>query len=247
MHKEYKDIEKIIKESSQDSYYDVVFKHPMSFYEERVMMSGVTGNDKVLDAGCGYGQWSVALSKYNKEVIALDHSKYMLQCANILKKHCGVTNLSFMCGDLHVEVDSFDDMSFDAIWIWGALMFLNRDHVLKEFNRILKPGGIIFVGSKNSLGRVFYKIFHLGLKKLDLRAIKREFKNIFYGRQTDYINNYSLLSQLEKDYGPYGFDVIAKDSEGFIDMELKGRKRPIFKPKFLFLRSNIEFVLKKRG
>ncbi|MED7787552.1 class I SAM-dependent methyltransferase [Francisella sp. 19X1-34] len=246
MHKEYERIEKFIKENSQDNYYEVVFEHPMSFYEERVMMSGVTGYKKVLDAGCGYGQWSVALSKYNKEVVALDHSEYMLKCANNLKKHCGVTNLNFIHGDLHSTMESFDNMSFEAIWIWSTLMFLNRDHVLREFNRILKPGGVIFVGSKNSIGRVFYKIFHLGFKKLDFKAIKREFKNVFYGRRIDYINNYSMLSQLENVYEPYGFDVIAKDSEGFIDMELKGRKKPMFKPKFLFMRSNIEFILKKR-
>lgn len=242
IHESYVDVIDYIIANSSDDYYRFVFEHPLSFYEERIAMAGFQGHEKVLDAGCGYGQWSIALSKYNKHIVSIDHNEAMLNSLKYLIDSYKINNISMHLASLPKL--EFDDNSFDAVWCWSVFMFLNRDKMLKEFHRVLKVGGRIMIGSKNSRGRILYKIVQ-AIKGKNFQAAKIEIKNLFYGKNIHYINNYTLFNDVKKLYEPYGFKVIAQASEGFIDLSGIGREKPIFPPKFLGMYSNIEFILEK--
>ena len=75
-------------------------------YKERLKSISFVNNEDVLDAGCGYGQWSLALADLNKNVIACDIAKNRLNFLddlisnlsinNLFLKQSGIDNLPFV-------------------------------------------------------------------------------------------------------------------------------------------------------
>jgi SAM-dependent methyltransferase len=96
----------------------------------------------VFDAGCGTGQWGVALALAGYRVRGIDISPGMVAAArDRASDHAlGEDVASFQVGDL--DATGYLDASFDAIICRLVLDFVpNPGLVLTEFRRILKPGG----------------------------------------------------------------------------------------------------------
>src|SRR6185503_8965109 len=60
-----------------------------------VEMAGFVGANRVLDAGCGYGQFACALAARNREVIACDRSSAMLEVGRHLARAWNANNVTF--------------------------------------------------------------------------------------------------------------------------------------------------------
>ena len=67
-----------------------------------------------------------------------------------------------------VVMDLLRDVLGDEPFQKGLQHYTKENEVLKEFSRILKPGGQLYICSDGS-GLPFYKIITLGIKKLKLR------------------------------------------------------------------------------
>ena len=135
----------LAKKANDESYAEFICKSPFSFYIERVRRIGFVEKERVLDAGCGFGQWAAALALLNNRVTALERNSSRLAIAKEFTAKSGIDNIDFILGDA-VSLP-FDDSSFDAIFCYGVLMFLDRQKALKEFSRVLKPGGEIYVST----------------------------------------------------------------------------------------------------
>ncbi|MEI7690062.1 MAG: class I SAM-dependent methyltransferase [bacterium] len=100
---------------------------------------------KILDAGCGTGNFEKFLAEHESEIeiIGLDFSNKMIKRA---KKNCRkFKNVSFQRANLRKKID-FEKSSFDRITCINALFTINEnDLVLKEFYRLLKPGGRVVI------------------------------------------------------------------------------------------------------
>lgn len=93
---------------------------------------------KVLDAGCGNGEFSILIKKLGFEAVGLDISEAALEKA---KKRSPTT--SFYSASLE-DALPFDDETFDAIWCTEVLEHLFDVHAcLANFNRILHGEGIL--------------------------------------------------------------------------------------------------------
>ena len=94
----------------------------------------------VLELACGTGQLSVPLSPYVRLWEATDAAPAMIQEA---KKRIGSSRLHFSVQDAaHLP---YAPESFDAVVIANALHILPEpDRVLREIQRVLKPGGWLF-------------------------------------------------------------------------------------------------------
>ncbi|MDO7253405.1 class I SAM-dependent methyltransferase [Helicobacter cappadocius] len=102
---------------------------------------------KVLDIGCGPGIFSIILSKLNAEVIGLDYTPSMIECAkdNALKHN---TQIEFCVGDAHNLI--FEDNSFDLV-VSRNLTWNLKDpkKAYEQWYRVLKKGGKIFNADAN--------------------------------------------------------------------------------------------------
>ncbi len=104
---------------------------------------GLKGGDVVLDLGCGAGLdlyfYAEAVGKKG-EVYGLDISKDMLKKAEQNMDAVGIDNVKYILGhsdDLPFENDFFDIVVSNGIYNLSP----DKEKVLKEVFRVLKPGG----------------------------------------------------------------------------------------------------------
>lgn len=118
-------------------------------WQRRVdMFTDFLGNEnkKVLEIGCGTGFFTSQLVLTNNQITAIDISSNLLELA---KKRTNYPNVVFKKEDAHKT--SFDSNSFDFIVGSSALHHLETGTALKEFFRLLKPGGKIMFTEPNML------------------------------------------------------------------------------------------------
>ena len=95
---------------------------------------------RVLDAGCGMGEWVVFMSKKGLHPCGLDFSGEMISFLKL--KHPEQEWKQGIVQDMPFPSDSFD-----AVIAWGVIEHdeSGPQKALKEFHRILKVGGRLFV------------------------------------------------------------------------------------------------------
>lgn len=109
-------------------------------------MADIKPTDKVLDAGCGVGGSSIWIAKnIGAHVNGITISPVQVKKANKYKKREGVADLcDFYVGDFNHT--GFPDQSFDVVWGIEAFCYaLDKEALMKEFYRILKPGGRVIM------------------------------------------------------------------------------------------------------
>ena len=91
---------------------------------------------RLLEAGCGTGQWVQFLSKLGHGVVGVDYAFSGLEVGRTHNP-----NLNLMQADFRKL--PFDDESFDYIVSFGAVEhdINGPEDALREFRRILKPNG----------------------------------------------------------------------------------------------------------
>ena len=112
------------------------------------MLRNFLGNDNknVLEIGCGTGLFTSQLALTNNQIVAIDVSPALLGLA---QKRTVFPNVVFKNEDAHGTF--FEDQSFDFIVGISVLHHLDINLALKEFFRLLKPGGRIMFTEPNIL------------------------------------------------------------------------------------------------
>jgi len=105
---------------------------------------GLKPGAKVLDAGAGSGNVAVYMARKGLSVTAIDITPIHLLEANKTVKDNGLEDkISVKYGDYH-DLSDFADASFDGVYTMET--FVHADDpkkVLRNFNRILKHGGVL--------------------------------------------------------------------------------------------------------
>ena len=106
----------------------------------------------ILDAGCGFGQYSYSMAKKFREanILAVDVKQdYLDDCKYFFDK-TGYKNCKFEFADL-MKID-FDNQ-FDFILSVDVMEHIEDDTgVFKRFNKALKPGGRVMINTPSNLG-----------------------------------------------------------------------------------------------
>lgn len=105
-------------------------------------MSGLAKGRKLLDVGCGAGNFLRHAVKDNWDCHGIEPSPY---ASKIAKKHLGerVTHGFF-------NEQSYSDASFDAVTLWYVLEHVpDPSKILTDCKRILKSDGVIFIAVPN--------------------------------------------------------------------------------------------------
>lgn len=243
---EYDALAPLLEQLSPDRYYEHILQYGMDTFRTRIEMAGFHNLGRVLDAGCGYGQWSVALAERNSDVVAFDRDSGMVEISRAFANHFGRTNLDVSQHDLNVPLP-YSDASFDAVWCWGVIMFVNRDLALREFHRVLKPGGRLMLGAVNSYGRWLLKLLQaLKPSRPDKAVAQMAIKALLHGKSPDAFPSLISTGYASRLLAQYGFDVDIAAIDGHIDISGNARRISLFPPRFLGIEGNIEVLARKR-
>jgi ubiquinone/menaquinone biosynthesis C-methylase UbiE len=106
---------------------------------------------KVLDVGCGTGNFSIKLARLECEVTGIDVSGEMIGIARE-KTLKSKPDIDFLCMDVHKT--GFDDGYFDGAFSMAAFEFIERPLLaFNEIFRVVKKSGRILIGTINKSSR----------------------------------------------------------------------------------------------
>ena len=140
------------REEMQKTYTEAVDKVGLWQSEKLMVEKCIPKNAKILDLGCGAGRTTINLYKNGyHNIIGLDISDKFIDFA---KNYClkNGLDINFVNGD--ATSLNFGDSEFDAvIFSYNGLMCIpgkkNRESVLSEVYRVLKPNGIFIFTAHN--------------------------------------------------------------------------------------------------
>ena len=106
----------------------------------RPFLDRVPRDSRILDGGCGLGEWTVFLAQQGREIVGLDLSAEVVSALQARFPAC-----TFMRGD--IRHTGFDAGSFGAYFSWGAFEHFENGlgDCIAEAHRILRPGGWLFI------------------------------------------------------------------------------------------------------
>lgn len=144
----------LIKENDFENYKDYEFCHRiyekgLTPYIERLKQYGFQNHGKILDAGCGFGQWSLSLSQLNQEVFSCDAAPNRIAFLKKIIASNKINNITATQGT--IDNLAYDNDTFDAIFCYGVIFLTPWKKSLSELIRVLKPGGKLYVNA-NGLG-----------------------------------------------------------------------------------------------
>ena len=95
---------------------------------------------RLLDGGCGLGDWTLYFSRNDLPTLGLDISRDTVAKLNSL-----FPDTDFAMGD--IRATGLPDESFDGYFSWGTFEHFEEglDRCVAEAWRILKPGGYLFI------------------------------------------------------------------------------------------------------
>ena len=139
-------------------------KNPVSdeaTYQKKLAetQSFFTPNMRVLEFGCGTGTTAIHHAPHVQHIDAIDISENMLEIGRGKAREAGVENITFTRGTL-TEFNA-ETGGLDAVLGLNVIHLLpDRQAVIAEVVRILKPGGI-FVSSTVCLGNSYLRFIKL--------------------------------------------------------------------------------------
>lgn len=140
--------ENILRENDF-SFLKRIYKDGIDKYLQRLVRYGFKGYNSVLDAGCGFGQWTIALSSLNNNVAGIEYSSQRVEFIKDAICELGIDNINIMEGS--IEELPYSDCQFDAVFCYGVIFLTDWKKSLNELSRVLKPGGKLYVNA-NDIG-----------------------------------------------------------------------------------------------
>lgn len=115
---------------------------------ETMERSGFKAGDKIVDFGCGIGNYTFPLSRVVQEkgeVYAVDVDRYALEKIRRVAEREGIHNIRLIQPEGNGQIRLAEN-SADGILIYDLIHSLGRrEQILTEFSRILKGEGILSI------------------------------------------------------------------------------------------------------
>jgi SAM-dependent methyltransferase len=121
--------------------------------EKKIFLQYFCPNSSILDLGCGAGRTSIPLAQYGYKVIGIDFAPAMIEAAKRQAKLLDL-DLPFYTQDatkMTFAPESFDNVLFSYNGLEQIPGPKNRDKVLRDVYRILKPGGCFIFTTRSGL------------------------------------------------------------------------------------------------
>lgn len=254
--------EKFVRNENFDVTTHYLWKYNINFSKYLWIYRNVKPNSIVMDFGCGSGTLSI-LKQKGCRIIGIDYSEKALKIAKEVNKYDSV-----FCGSIfdfkHPE-GSFDYIV--SLDVFGHIPFEEKDMVIQELKRFLKPDGVMLHGIEcgnvsyenmnNEELRCFIEVDgHVGIenKRRNIERFKRFFKYV-EGEVRFSVENhlYEYIKQFERYGAKIDFELIDylkvlsyEEKRAFdiangliqIRLEEQGYPSPDYASGFLYLRAS---------
>lgn len=144
-----------------EQYADFTFANLLQ-YELNRFIALLPKNTSILDVGCGSGRDVQYFLDEGFNPIGIDASEKLIEeCKKRVKQG------SFKVMNM-LSLD-FEKESFDAIWALDAIPYLEKKQVLqalKQFSKVLKKSGIIFISVRKGEGEKLFRHEKLGKEEI---------------------------------------------------------------------------------
>lgn len=246
---EEKEIAAKLSSDNDRGFYRRVWETPETVYGDRIRQLGFEGLELVVDAGAGFGQWSLPLARLNQAVVGIDIDRNRVEIAAFKAAEAGLDNLKFVCSGLTNSV--MPEASVDAVFSYSVIYYTDWERTLESFYYWLRPGGKLYF-TTNGLGWYLHNIInrHNDAADFDSRTM---------GIETIANTFVSLSGGSRREGTPVAMDskaVLAKLLEiGFEDVKIgpdaslgegKGYScRRFYEPEFYGVEANFEVLCRK--
>lgn len=215
----------------------------LSYYKEHLESLAFSGMNIVVDAGCGMGQWTIPLSMLNNSVLGIDLSSPRLRVAKGLCECYKVHNVTLV--ESSIESIDVNSESVDGVFCYGVLMFTDIEKTLREFFRILRPGGKIYINA-NTYGWYAHLLIDRGLRKRNIKWVKAALQmvlNTINGKKSQIlVDKQWLLKKLKG----IGYQRVKVDIEGCINVDSRYSRPPsVYSSHYYGLPGIIEVIAEK--
>ena len=139
------------KAAEYDAWYDTKLGNFVDEVETELAFSLFTPEpgSRVLDAGCGTGNFSIKLARKGLEVVGIDVSRPMLKQARE-KVQTTDAELEISFRKMDAKDLDFSEGSFDNAFSMATIEFIpdeDKKDFVQELLRIVKPGGRVLIGT----------------------------------------------------------------------------------------------------
>lgn len=222
-------------------------------YEYRIQAIDFVGKQNVLDAGCGFGQWSIALAKYNRQIESIEIAQERVDFCKQLFIDQKIHNISVQQGS--IEKLPYKDNQFELVFCYGVMLMTNWRDSLKEFFRVLAPNGILYVCT-NDIGWYYHMIIDEPNKTIGydprtnaIQAFINEWRYANNGESCFIGERVMRAESVKKELENYNCKLLQLMGEGqcIINQSFKDKIKPFFKDTYHSCRGVYEFIARKES
>ena len=171
---------------------------------ERFLLEGLAAEServnrplRVLDVGCGEGQFAAALARTGAEVVAIDVAEEPLR--RLRARHPGL-DARLVAAEAPLPLE---DSSFDIVWAGETIEHVaDTAQWLSEVRRVLPSGGLVLLSTPD----------HGPLSRLRL-ALSREAFDTHFDPRSDHLRFYTRRTLVEL-LSDFGFEDVAVAGAG---------------------------------
>jgi len=130
---------------------------------------------RIIDIGCGSGIATLELARLSQgEIIGIDIDQPALDKFDIRIKQAGLTDRVQALNCSMFDMD-FPDESFDIVWAEGSIYAIGFERGLREWRRLLKPGGSMVVhDEQGNVRKKLEQISNYGYELLGYFILSKE-------------------------------------------------------------------------
>ena len=154
-----------LTESYAKECYNKAFRHGLEEYQKvanEQALKYITKPDdiKVLDIGCGAGQWAMAIAQmhHSINVIAIDINQYALDLARAYADKHNINNIKFIKISYDELPMHFKGSSFNVVLCNSVLPYINESEAFRIMSMLLKTNGIILSMWNHHIGYYFRRL-----------------------------------------------------------------------------------------
>lgn len=170
-----------------EQYADFTFSNLLQ-YELNRFIALVPKDAEILDVGCGSGRDVHYFSDYGLKAIGIDASEELIKQAKKRVPECTFKKMDML------ELD-FEPFTFDGIWSLDSVSYIKKElisKVLKNFNKILKKNGILFISVRQGKGEKIIKYEKLGKEEISISFFTQsEIEELLKQANFEILNSYT--------------------------------------------------------